>query len=275
MGKTALTAEVLALWESRFEWVLLYQAKPNALGFDATLRDIHMKLYAASWAATTSMCRRAPPMPSTAAAEAEFTGAERLERLTRNLLRALRDEPILLVLDNFETNLKPQAEPGAADAQPLWACQDPAWDRCLGQLATALVGTPSRVLITCRRPLAALAVDGLPPGAARPAAGGRGRALPAGARRLEPHGVRRRCGEKALSPGVCCNASRFHPLLMDRLARLATGRGAAAPAAASARRAGKDATTSPSSRRLFANEPGGCEGAGLPRTTRSPPRSTS
>jgi len=25
MGKTALTAEALALWESRFEWVLLYQ----------------------------------------------------------------------------------------------------------------------------------------------------------------------------------------------------------------------------------------------------------
>lgn len=90
------------------------------------------------------------------AAEAEFTGAERLERLTRNLVRALRDEPILLVLDNFETNLKPQAEPGTA-AEPLWACQDPAWDRCLTQLAAALVGTPSRVLITCRRPLAALA----------------------------------------------------------------------------------------------------------------------
>src|SRR5262249_55185464 len=44
MGKTALVAEVLALWESRFEWVLLYQAKPSALGFDATLRDIHTKL---------------------------------------------------------------------------------------------------------------------------------------------------------------------------------------------------------------------------------------
>ena len=52
MGKTALAAEALALWESRFEWVLLYQAKPNALGFDATLRDIHLKLM-----------RRAGPLP--------------------------------------------------------------------------------------------------------------------------------------------------------------------------------------------------------------------
>ena len=29
MGKTALVAETLALRETRFEWVLLYQAKPN------------------------------------------------------------------------------------------------------------------------------------------------------------------------------------------------------------------------------------------------------
>jgi hypothetical protein len=43
MGKTALVAEALALWESRFEWALLYQAKPNALGFEATLRDIDLK----------------------------------------------------------------------------------------------------------------------------------------------------------------------------------------------------------------------------------------
>lgn len=37
MGKTALTAETLGLWGSRFERLLLYQAKPNALGFDTTL----------------------------------------------------------------------------------------------------------------------------------------------------------------------------------------------------------------------------------------------
>jgi hypothetical protein len=45
MGKTALTAETLALWETQFDWVLLYQAKPNALSFENTLRDIHLKLY--------------------------------------------------------------------------------------------------------------------------------------------------------------------------------------------------------------------------------------
>jgi hypothetical protein len=155
MGKTALAAEALALWETRFEWVLLYQAKPHALGFDATLRDIHTKLYAELGRYHAHVQTR-PADAIYRAPEAEFTGAERLERLTRNLIRALRDEPILLVLDNFETTLKPQAEPGTAD-EPLWACQDPAWDHCLRQLAEELIGTLSRALITCRWPLAALA----------------------------------------------------------------------------------------------------------------------
>src|SRR6185436_4689760 len=84
MGKTALVAEALALWESRFEWVLLYQAKPNALGFEATLRDIDLKLrgelgryhdHVKDWPAD-AIYRDAT---------ADFTGPERFNRLTRNL----------------------------------------------------------------------------------------------------------------------------------------------------------------------------------------------
>ncbi|MEK6405602.1 MAG: tetratricopeptide repeat protein [Acidobacteriota bacterium] len=220
MGKTALTAEALALWESRFEWVLLYQAKPNALGFDATLRDIHMKLNAELGRYHEHVKVR-PADAIHRAADAEFTGPERLERLTHNLVRAMRDEPILLVLDNFENNLKPQAEPGAG-AEPLWACQDPAWDRCLNKLATELVGTPSRVLITCRRPLAALAGTASHRVLLGP--------LPAGEAALylrEHEGLSKMifsgdATERALAMRLL-NASRFHPLLMDRLARLATG----------------------------------------------------
>ena len=220
MGKTALTAEALALWESRFEWVLLYQAKPNALGFDATLRDIHMMLKA-ELGRYHEHVKAHPADAIHRAPDGDFTGQERLDRLTRNLIRALSDESILLVLDNFETNLKPQAEPGNT-TEPLWACQDPAWDRCLARLATDLVGTPSRVLITCRRPLAALAgtashlvrLGPLPPGEA--------------ALYLREHGGLSKmvfgsdASEKALALRLL-DASRFHPLLMDRLARLATG----------------------------------------------------
>jgi tetratricopeptide (TPR) repeat protein len=220
MGKTALTAEALALWESRFEWVLLYQAKPNALGFDATLHDIHQKLYAELGRYHAHVQAR-PADAIYRAPEAEFTGAERLERLTRNLVRALRDEPILLVLDNFETNLKPQAEPGTA-AEPLWACQDPAWDRCLIQLAAALVGTPSRVLLTCRRSLAALAETACHRVLLGPLTAGEAALYLREHAGLSHMIFSGDMAERALAMRLL-NASRFHPLLMDRLARLAMG----------------------------------------------------
>jgi len=245
---------VLGLWESRFEWVLLYQAKPNALGFDTTLRDIHMKLNAELGRYHEHVKSR-PADAIYRAADPEFTGPERLDRLTCNLVRALRDEPILLVLDNFETNLKPQAEPGNA-AEALWACQDPAWDCCLSQLAPELVGTPSRVLITFPAAARRARRDDVPQRAARSAAGGRGRALPARAR-----GIARQmvfsgdAGEKALALRLL-DASRFHPLLMDRLARLATGGTALRPQlmqALTALESSHDYTQLPA---LFATGPG-------------------
>ena len=118
MGKTALTAEALALWETRFEWVLLYQAKPNALGFEATLRDIHLKLMGELGRYHDHVKAR-PADAIYRDATAEFTGPGRLERLTRNLLRALQDEAILIVLDNFDKNLKePAQKTGGADDPP-------------------------------------------------------------------------------------------------------------------------------------------------------------
>ena len=125
------------------------------------------------------------------------------------------------MLDNFETNLKPQAEPGTT-AEPLWACQDPAWDRCLARLATELVGTPSRVLITCRRPLAALAGTASHPVRLGPLLPGEAALYlreHAGLGKMVFGGD---ASEKALALRLL-DASRFHPLLMDGLARLATG----------------------------------------------------
>jgi hypothetical protein len=215
MGKTALTAEALALWQTRFRWVLLYQAKPNALGFDATLRDIHLKLIAEEGQRYYKHIKKFPADAIYREATAEFTGPERLQRLTRNLLRALKDEPILIVLDNFETNLKP-ADP----ATTLSACQDEAWDDCLALLAKELVGSPSRVLITCRRPLAALAEGAAHPVQLGPLPG------PEAALYLKEQPTLGRMvfagdgADKALAIRLL-SASRFHPLLMDRLAKLA------------------------------------------------------
>jgi hypothetical protein len=134
MGKTALTAEALDLWARRFEWVLLYQSKPNPLGFEAFLRDVHMKLYGELGLYHEHVQTR-PADAIYRDATTEFTGPERLERLTRNLLRALRDEPILLVLDNFETQL--QSDPVGPATDPRWACQEPAWERRLERLAAS------------------------------------------------------------------------------------------------------------------------------------------
>jgi CHAT domain len=229
MGKTALTAEALALWETSFEWVLLYQAKPNALGFDATLHDIHLKLMGELKLYHDHVrANLADAIYRTAIAA--FTDPARLERLTRNLLRALKDEAILIVLDNFETNLKPESvqtatdstpsPPSGARGQPAWACQDPAWDHCLASLARELTGSPSRVLITCRRPLAAL-TDGTAHSVLVGPLPGAEAAL-----FLREHPALSRMifgsddAEKALALRLL-NASRFHPLLMDRLAKLA------------------------------------------------------
>lgn len=218
MGKTALVAEALDLWERQFDWVLPFQAKPNPLNLDTTLSEIHRLL----WAEGKTYHDHVQNNPADAVwrpaeVEGEFRGERRMERLRRNLLRAMQDEAILLVLDNFETNLKPQPEKGPDD--PVWACQDPEWDRLLSLLAKELPGTASRVLITSRRPLAALPAKGhhrlalgpLPPGEA--------------ALYLRSHEELRRLilsadeNDRRLAERLFA-ASRFHPLLLDRLGRL-------------------------------------------------------
>lgn len=227
MGKTALTAEALSLWERSFKWILLYQAKPNALSLDSLFRDIHMKLneeldryHAHVKSHPADAIHREP--------NGDFLGPSRFERLTRNLLRAMKDEPILLVLDNFDTNLKSSPEPRSGGAEKVWACQDPDWDRCLSLLASGLPGTPSRLLITSRRPLAALEEGAVHRVRLGP--------LPSGEAALylrEHEGLGKMMfgqdpAEKELAMRLLF-ASRFHPLLMDRLARLATAGAAFRP----------------------------------------------
>lgn len=219
MGKTALTAEALELWQTRFDWVLLYQAKPNALGFEAFLRDADLKLRG-ELGRYYDHVKAHPADAIYRDADAGFTGPERLQRLTRNLVRALQDEAVLLVLDNFETNLKPKPEAAPSPGQPRWACQDPAWDNCLKALAEGLAGSRSRVLVTSRRPLAALAdakacLVQLGPLPAQDAA-----LYVQSQTALSRMAFSADLGERKLVERLL-NASRFHPLLMDRLARLA------------------------------------------------------
>jgi len=229
MGKTALVAEALALWQQRFRWVLLYQAKPNPPTLDAVLRDIHMKL-SAELGSYHEHVKASRADAVYREAEPAFDGDARIDRLARNLVRAMKSEPILLVLDNFETQLAAPAAEGA-DAP----CADPAWDRLLRLLAAGLAGSPSRLLVTSRRPLAALA----PGHACRLPLG----PLPAleAAHFLRQHPLLSTWLFSANPVDIArahrlLAASRFHPLLMDRLARLAAqpGTGATVEAALSA-----------------------------------------
>src|SRR5689334_11570300 len=57
-------------------------------------------------------------------------GEARWRQMRDNLLEALRNERLLLVFDNFETQLE-----GVARGDGCYACADPEWDRLLGHLA--------------------------------------------------------------------------------------------------------------------------------------------
>jgi len=231
LGKTALAAEAIGLWHERFRWVFAFQAKPMALGLDDFLRRLHT-LWMEQQGQYT---RRVTDYPAEAVwrpALGELTGDHRHEALRANLVRALVQEPVLLVLDNFESCLMP-GDTGVSPVLPKghWqdaranppghACQDPGWDLLLAALAEDLVGTNSRVLVTSRWALAPLAdnprVEDLTLGP-----------LPSGeaALYIRTHPVLHRLFFQPGSAGRklvmrLLHASRGHPLLLDRLARLA------------------------------------------------------
>jgi hypothetical protein len=70
---------------------------------------------------------------------------QRYETMRENLLAALNNYPILLIIDNFETNLL--AEPEG------YICKDPEWTQLLTAFVTRLQGR-SRIIMTSRhRPL--------------------------------------------------------------------------------------------------------------------------
>ena len=133
MGKTALCAEAMALWEEQFHWVLIFQAKPHPLNFETTLREIHLALKGELQVYHAHLQDNpADAIYREADAANDFTGQKRLRRMMANLVLALQSEAILLVLDNFETNLTPQPRTAKDDAEPCWECQDPAWGRVFG-----------------------------------------------------------------------------------------------------------------------------------------------
>jgi tetratricopeptide (TPR) repeat protein len=149
LGKTSLAAEAIHLWFDRFDYVLCFQAKGGALSIEDLYRRLDQRLTLVSptyreRCQANEMARvYLEPRPT-------LKGSARDEALRNNLIDVLGSERILLVFDNFETNLLTQGG-------PEYASQDPAWDGLFEALGNRLGQTGSRVLITSRHKLAALA----------------------------------------------------------------------------------------------------------------------
>jgi tetratricopeptide (TPR) repeat protein len=149
LGKTVLAAEAIHLWHEPFDCVLAFQAKPSPLQLDDFCRQVDQHLMFES-NRYREKCRQNPYARVYLDYDPQmFPSPEmRYERMRANLVEALRDEAILLVLDNFENNLE-RVETGAGSS--LYACSDPGWDDLLSALGRDLPSTPrSRLLVTTR-----------------------------------------------------------------------------------------------------------------------------
>jgi tetratricopeptide (TPR) repeat protein len=153
LGKTSLTAEAIHLWFDRFDYVFCFQAKGGALSIEEFYRRLDQRLTLTS-KAYRERCQDDEMARVFLEPGPAFKGGVREEKLRDNLMDVLGGERILLVLDNFETNL-------LTHGGPEYASQDPAWDALFEALGDRLRGTGSRVLVTSRHKLAALAKHAL------------------------------------------------------------------------------------------------------------------
>jgi tetratricopeptide (TPR) repeat protein len=215
LGKTSLAAEAVYLWHRRFDWVFAFQAKPTAVSVEGFYSRLDGKLTLESHV-YRGRCETRPAARVHLPEQGLLIGEARYEQMRQNLLEALRDEAILLVFDNFETCLE---EVRSADG---YQAADLEWDRLLVFLAERLPDTRSRLLLTSRHRLAALA--------------GAGRAivlslgpLPLGEalHLLQQHPVLVRLTEDDEGQRLALRlleVSRGHPLLLSHLAAIGTDR---------------------------------------------------
>jgi tetratricopeptide (TPR) repeat protein len=206
LGKTSLAAETVHLGFERFDYVLAFQAKGGPLGVEKLLQDFDLRLARAS-KAYRERCKEDDMAAVFLEPSARLTGPERYEALAYNLVQAMSAERILLVLDNFETNLV--LDRGA------YRCADKAWEPLFGILHDRLPGSGSRVLVTSRHKPAVLEDKALwiPLGALP---------IPEAKLYFQNHAVLRAIwyGDEPLAKRIL-DVSRGHPLILARIADLA------------------------------------------------------
>jgi tetratricopeptide (TPR) repeat protein len=206
LGKTSIAAEIVNLGFERFDYVLAFQGKGTALGIEKMLQDLDFRLAKAS-KAYRERCQADEMAAVFLTPTTRLTGPARYEALAYNLVDAMSTERILLVLDNFETNLVTGAQG--------YVCADPAWERLIEILLERLGETGSRVMVTSRHKPAVLEGKALwiPMGA-----------LPIAEAKLyfQNHAVLRALwyGDEPLANRIL-DVSRGHPLILVRIADLA------------------------------------------------------
>ncbi len=136
LGKTTLAARAIHWWHAKFDWVVAFQVKPLPLSIDTFLQQIDFKLTLVS--SDYRVQSEARPLERVYLAPGSVQESTRLEKMRFNLQKALNAESVLLVIDNFETNLEDTTSP--------------QWTSLLEFLAEFLPNTRSRLLIACRYP---------------------------------------------------------------------------------------------------------------------------
>jgi len=204
LGKTSLAAECILLWHRRFDQVIPVQARGQAKSAEQFYRHLDLYLTDAS-KAYREACREDDYLKIHLPSYHDDKG--RYEKMRANLIDWLRNHPILLVIDNFETCLFANGD-----------CQDPEWEALLTALSGQLSQSATRVLITSRHYPKALenralwlALGTLPMNEAVLLLWGHPKL-----RDLWHQGD----SGKALAKDLL-NISRGHPLIMQRLADLA------------------------------------------------------
>jgi tetratricopeptide (TPR) repeat protein len=139
LGKTALAAEAIHLWHADFDFTL--GARPPAAGqplsLDGWLQEVNYHVM-------TSLRERGYRIWDE---QGDLARDRWLESRLDELVRFLNRHRMLLVIDNFEPNLRREGEGGRV----RYVCADPDWGRTLTRLAADLAPGLSCLLVTSRR----------------------------------------------------------------------------------------------------------------------------
>jgi tetratricopeptide (TPR) repeat protein len=212
LGKTALAAEAVTLWYVHFQRTFIFRVSQLNRDFDYFLQTIHGHLleisdYAEHVRNFPADAVWQPPSPT-------LDPAQRRGSLLSNFLRVLTTYRILLVIDNFEICLTYDT------SRNEFVCDDVAWGESLVGLATTLIGTTSRVLLTCRHRIGVLASHAVENISLGPLS------IDEAAVFVRTHPALRRIYFDGLDGRELAirllEAARGHPLLLDRLAKVAT-----------------------------------------------------